>query len=238
MLAFLLQASRFLLKNLTKTKTPLEGLSLRPYLMGRVKIKRVCINVLLGLMVVSLNGSNIVAALQLSKQEGDRLQRKMDEITKNGAAVPVPARKTTVSENEVNSYLAFNAKDKIPQGLTNPEITIIGDGRLAGRVLVDLDEFKRHRNSQGFMDPLSYISGKVPVTANGLLRTREGKGQFLLGSAEILGVPLPKPILQELVTFFSRTPENPEGFDIDAPFNLPAKIRDVVINKGEAVVVQ
>jgi len=44
--------------------------------------------------------------------------------------------------------------------------------------------------------------------------------------------------VQELVTFFSRTPENPRGFDIDAPFNLPAKIREVVVNQGEAVVVQ
>ena len=206
--------------------------------MGRVNIKKVCIGVLLGLMAVSLAGSNTVAAIQLSKQEGDRLQRKIDEITKNGSAVPVKARRTPVSEAEVNSYLAFNAKDKIPQGLTDPEITIVGDGRLAGRILVDLDEFKRHRSSQGFMDPLSYISGKVPVTAHGLLRTQEGKGQFRLESAEILGVPLPKPILQELVTFFSRTPENPEGFDIDTPFNLPAKIREIMINKGEAVVVQ
>ena len=192
--------------------------------------------VLLGLLALCWYGSTV--AVQLSKQEGDRLQRKMDEITKNGAAVPVPARKTTISETEVNSYLAFNVKDKIPQGLTNPEITIVGDGQLAGRILVDIDEFNRNRRSQGFMDPLSYISGKVPVTAQGLLRTREGKGQFVLGSAEILGVPLPKPILQELVTFFSRTAENPAGFDIDAPFNLPAKIREIVINKGEAVVAQ
>jgi hypothetical protein len=49
---------------------------------------------------------------------------------------------------------------------------------------------------------------------------------------------LPKPLLQELVTFFSRTPDNPNGFNIDAPFNLPAKIREVVVNRGDAVVVQ
>jgi hypothetical protein len=200
-------------------------------------IRKVGNIVLLGLLALGLAGSNTVA-VQLSKQEGDRLQRKIEEITKNGSTLPVQARKTPISEDEVNSYLAFNAKEKIPQGLTNPEVTIFGDGWLAGRVLVDLDEFKRHRSPRGFMDPLSYISGKVPVTARGVLRTHEGKGQFQLGSAEIFRVPLPKPILQELVTFFSRTPENPKGFDIDAPFDLPAKIREVVINKGEAVVVQ
>jgi hypothetical protein len=76
------------------------------------------------------------------------------------------------------------------------------------------------------------------VTARGVLRTNNGKGQFQLESAEILRVPLPKPILQELVSFFSRTPENPDGFDIDEPFDLPARIRAIVINKEEAVVVQ
>lgn len=199
-------------------------------------VRKICSSILLGL-VLSLCGSNTVA-LQLSKEEGDRLQRKIDEINKNGSANPVRARKTPVSENEVNSYLAFNTKDKIPQGLTNPQITIVGDGRLAGRVQVDIDEFKRHRSPRGLIDPLNYLSGRVPVTARGVLRTNNGKGQFQLESAEILRVPLPKPILQELVSFFSRTPENPDGFDIDAPFDLPARIRAIVINKEEAIVVQ
>jgi hypothetical protein len=189
-----------------------------------------------GLLIISATLDT--AAAQLSKEQGDRLERKIDEITKNAATDPVRSKRTPMSELEVNSYLNFNLKDKIPRGLTNPQITIVGDGQLAGRVFVDIDEFKRHRNAGGILDPLSYVSGQVPVTARGVLRTQEGKGRFQLASAEILGVPLPKPILQELVTFFSRTPENPNGFNIDAPFNLPAKIREVAVNRGEAVVVQ
>jgi hypothetical protein len=71
-----------------------------------------------------------------------------------------------------------------------------------------------------------------------VLRTRNGKGQFQLISAEIHGVPLPKPIVQELVSFFSRTAEHPNGFNMDEPFNLPAKIRDVTVNSGEAIIAQ
>jgi hypothetical protein len=193
--------------------------------------------ILFGLMLLTPTTSS-PAAGQLSKEQGDRLERKIEEITKNASLEPVRSRRTTMSELEVNSYLNFNLKDKIPRGLTNPQITILGDGQLAGRVFVDIDEFKRHRNSGGLLDPLNYISGQVPVTARGVLRTQDGKGKFQLGSAEILGVPLPKPLLQELVTFFSRTPDNPNGFNIDAPFNLPAKIREVVVNRGDAVVVQ
>lgn len=173
-----------------------------------------------------------------SREEGDRLQRKLDELARNAAAEPVRPGRTPATQSEVNSYLAFNLKDKIPRGLANPEINILGDGSLAGRVLVDIDEFKRGRGTEGALDPLSYISGQVPVTARGVLRTRAGRGQFQLISAELLGVALPKQMVRELVAYFSRTRENPKGFNLDAPFDLPAKIRSIEIEKGEAVAVQ
>jgi hypothetical protein len=192
---------------------------------------------LLVLFALCFSGNNNQAA-QLSKEDGDRLQRKIDEIARNGAANPVAAKKTPVTENELNSYITFNLKEKTPKGLTSPEVTILGDGWLAGRASVDFDEFNRQRKSRGFMDPFSYLYGKLPVSARGMLRTNEGKAQFQLESADVRGVPLPKPLLQELVRFFSRTAENPKGVDIDAPFALPAQIREIVINRGEAVVVQ
>jgi hypothetical protein len=214
----------------------LEGTRPKTYrivmMLTRLRRRFVALLLLLGLAGAAM------AALQLSKEQGDSLARKIDGINKNAATEPVRSKTTPMSEPEVNSYLAFNIRDKIPRGLANPEIRIVGDGQLAGRVFVDMDEFKRHRSSGGFLDPLSYITGQVPLTARGVLRTRDGKGQFQLASAEIHGVPVPKPIVQELVTFFSRTPENPNGFNLDAPFNLPAKIREVPVKQGQALVVQ
>ena len=180
----------------------------------------------------------LVAAAQLTQQNADRFQRKIDEIAKNAAIEPVRQKQTTVTHDEVNSYLAFEGKEKIPHGLSNPEINLLGSNRVSGRALVDIDEFKRHRGSQGFLDPFHYLSGRVPVTARGFVHAREGRGQFRLESAEIHGVPLPNQIVQELVSFFSRTPENPQGFRMDGPFDLPAKIREVVIKPGEATIVQ
>ncbi len=193
--------------------------------------------VVLALAALAAAGS-LAAATSRSREEGDRLQQKLDALVQNAAAEPVRPKRTPASESEVDSYLTFNLREKIPRGLANPEITILGNGSLAGRVMVDIDEFKRGRGTQGFMDPLSYISGQVPVTARGVLRTREGRGQFHLASAELLGIALPREIVQELVGFFTRTRENPGGFNLEAPFNLPAKIRSVEINKGEAVAVQ
>jgi hypothetical protein len=217
------------------TAGSLEGTRPKPYrkTMQSSMISRSSISALLIFSTIS-----IAAPLETSKEQGDRLERKIEEIGKNGSIEPVRPKKTPMSELELNSYLNFNAKDKIPTGLTNPRIALLGNGNIGGLVFVDIDEFKRHRGSGGIMDPFNYISGRVPLTARGVFRTKDGRGQFQLVAAEIHRVPVPKPLLQELVSFFSRTKENPRGIDIDEPFHLPAKIRDVIINHGDAVVVQ
>ena len=181
---------------------------------------------------------SVAEPLDVSNEQADRLERKIEEIDKNASGNPVKSKKTPMSELEINSYLNFNLKEKIPSGLTNPQISLNGNGNVGGRVFVDIDQFKRHRGSGGIIDPLNYLSGRVPLTARGVLRTSAGKGQFQLISAEIHRVPVPKPLLQEIVSFFSRSEENPRGINIDEPFSLPTKIREVIVNQGEAIVVQ
>lgn len=217
-----------------RNRGTLEGMARRLYRIHmRTKTRRSIIVIPALFCAVSL-----ALALDISREHGDRLERKIDDIVKNAGAEPVKSKKTPASEQEVNSYLNFNVKEQIPRGLSNPQVSLLGNGSLGGRVYVDLDEFKRRRGSAGMMDPLNFISGRVPLTARGVLRTREGRGQFQLSSAEIHRVPIPKPLLQELVTFFSRTEEKPGGINLDEPFNLPAKVREVIVNQGEAVVVQ
>lgn len=195
-------------------------------------------NTILWIAVLLILYASSSFAVALSRQDGDRLQAKIDTIIKNAEASPPKPGEFSIPEKEANSYLVFNLREKMPKGLTKPEITMIGDGALAARVLVDMDEVKLRRQSRGLIDPLNYLSGQVPLNARGILRTREGRGQLHLRSADIAGVPLPKPLLQELVSFFSRTPQNPNGFDIDAPFDLPSKIREISVGTGESVVIQ
>lgn len=202
-----------------------------------MKLPKRCNVTFLALAIGSL-ALSVAAAAQFSKAGGDAMERKIEAIGKNGAVDPVKPKQTPMSELEINSYLNFNARDKIPRGLANPQLSLLGDGRLNGRVFVDIDEFKRHRASGGMLDLLNFLSGQVPVRASGTLSTREGQGRFQFHAADIHGVPLPKPIVQELVGFFSRTPERPNGFNMDEPFNLPARIREVKVNQGEAIIAQ
>ena len=49
---------------------------------------------------------------------------------------------------------------------------------------------------------------------------------------------VPKTMVQELLSFYSRTPETPNGINMDDPFELPAQIREIRVAPGAATIVQ
>lgn len=151
--------------------------------------------------------------------------------------VPRPMR-TAITEAELNSFFTYYFRDQLPPGVVEPSVTILGMGRLSGQAVVDFDVVRKERGPGGWLDPWGYVWGRVPVTVTGLLEARDGVGQFRLESAEVSGLSVPRPLVLELVAFYSRTPDNPQGIDLDAPFELPARIRRIEMGRGEAVVVQ
>ena len=129
------------------------------------------------------------------------------------------------------------SSDLLPVGIVEPALHGAGNGRITGRAIVDLDAV-RTQKKRAWTDPLAYLTGRLPVTAAGTLTTTAGVGRFQLESAEISGVTIPKSLLQELLSYYSRTPENPAGIDMDKPFELPAAIQEIRVGQGSAVIVQ
>ena len=178
-----------------------------------------------------------VAAANVSREQAAAFQKKLEQIVANSAQKSDRARETTLTEGEVNSYLRFSAGSQIPTGVTEPTITIRGAGRLHGSAVVDLDVVRR-TNGGGWFDPRSYLTGRLPVTATGTLETHDGRGKFTLESATISGVPIPKSFLQELLSYYSRSSDYPNGINMDDPFELPAEIQRIEVLEGRANVVQ
>lgn len=193
------------------------------------------------LLVVAFSAASGVAARQrLSREDADRFQSKLVRIVQFGSAPrarATAASSTPISDAEVNSYLRYRAQDQIPVGIVEPTLSALGGGRVSGRAVVDLDAVRKQKQ-RGWLDPLGYLSGRLPLTATGLLITKEGVGRFQLESAEVSGVAIPKTVLQELLSYYSRSPENPNGINMDDPFDLPARIREIQVGKGQAMVVQ
>lgn len=173
-----------------------------------------------------------------SRHDADLLQQKVTAIARFGDEPTGQPHRTAITETEVNAYLKFDATQDLPAGVVDPSVTIAGTGRLTGRAFVDLDTMKQRRGRTSLFDPMSFLGGRVALTATGVLKTSEGIGHFLVESAAVGSLPIPKTLLQEIVGYYSRTPQNPAGINLDDPFALPARIREIHVERGQAIVVQ
>jgi hypothetical protein len=182
----------------------------------------------------------LTGAAALTPQHADSFARKVAIISQQGTLVArtATARRTSLSETELNSWFAYRARPLLPVGMTEPQITIIGDGKVSGNATVDLEAVAKTKRTGSLIDPWSLLGGRLPVTVTGVLRTQNGQGRFELQQAAISGVPIPKTILQELVSYYSKTANEPQGVSLDEPFALPAGIRQIEVGQGQAVVVQ
>jgi hypothetical protein len=189
------------------------------------------------LMAVTLV-AGVFAADPISRRDAARLQAKIDRISKNSTLAGRTASRTAVTEAELNSYLRYEMSDQIPAGVTDPWVSILDEGRLSGKATVDLARVGQSRKSSGMLDPFNFLTGALPVAVNGVLRTKNGVGSFALESASVSGVPVPTWMLQEIVTYYSKSASAPQGVSIEKPFALPSGIREIQLAHGQAIVVQ
>ncbi len=175
-----------------------------------------------------------------ARRDAERCQEKFDRIARFGlepAPARGPRRRTILSERELNAYSRFVLQPQLPAGVLDPTVVLAGGGRFAVRVVFDLDVVRRAR-PRDLSDPLRYLGGRVAVSLTAVLRTSAGRGVLELVSATAGGVPLPTFVVQELMGYATRSPDNPEGFRVDEPFVLPANIREILVGSGQATVIQ
>jgi hypothetical protein len=202
-----------------------------------LRFRRFACFFLLSTLVIPLRAATV------SRQSAEEFAQKLALIQRQADSPASPARagarRTRLTEDELNSWFMYRAQPVLPAGVSQPQVTILGEGRLAGQAIIDLDAVaKRRSSSGGAFDPLSLIGGKVPVSVSGILHTRDGMARFEVQRAEMSGIPVPVTVLQEVLTYYSRSDERPQGVRLDDVFSLPANIRQIEVGEGQAVVVQ
>jgi len=196
------------------------------------------------LLVVALCGflpaGLLALAQELVKRDADGLEKKLTVIVERGAKPPAKAARplrTPILDKEVNSYFKFQGKEHLPVGVLDPNVLIVDGARIEARAMVDLGAVRK-ANERTWPILLSWVSGVVEIKASARVRAANGFGQLELETATLGGVPIPKSLLQMIVTHYSKTPDNPSGFNLDDPFELPHQIRQVELTRGSAVIVQ
>jgi hypothetical protein len=195
-------------------------------------LRRIAATILTIAALVSLDAATV------TRQNAEAFAQKVAQIRRQSEVGSRAARRTPLTQDELNSWLAYQSQPHLPNGVSAPEVTIVGEGRVSGNAVVDLETIAKRRSSGGSLDPWSLVGGRVPVTVTGILHTRDGMGRFEVQSAEIAGLPVPSAFLQELLSYYSRSPERPQGVRLDDTFSLPANIRQIEVGQGQAVVVQ
>jgi hypothetical protein len=168
-----------------------------------------------------------------SRPQADSFAKKLAIIKQHAAESPRSTRRTTVTEGEVNSWFVYRAQPLLPAGVKDPRVTAVGNGRMLGVVTVDLDDIANSRSGVWKL-----LGGTLPISLSGVLRTKDGRGQFDLQSADISGVPVPKFLVQEIVTHYTRAEDRPNGIRLDDAFTLPAGIKQIDVGQGQAVITQ
>ncbi len=82
------------------------------------------------------------------------------------------------------------------------------------------------------------MTGRLPVQVTGTLTTGAGKGRFVLDTATVDGIPVPRLFVQELLAFYTRSETHPSGIRMEEPFDLPSDIDRIDVAAGQAVVIQ
>src|SRR5690349_16467599 len=119
----------------------------------------------------------VLSAQALSPQLGAAFEKKIVLVQQQSEVKAAKDRPTAFTQAETNSYLKYKAGDLIPVGLTQPEITMLGQGRVYGKAVVDLDVVRQKQGSGSWFDPTSYLTGKLLVTATGRIVTWDGNGK-------------------------------------------------------------
>jgi hypothetical protein len=189
-------------------------------------------------LLAGLLTASAFAADPVSRRDAARLQAKIDRIAKGNPARGKTLATTPVTEAELNSYLRYEMADRIPAGVSDPWVSILENGRVNGRATVDLARVGQSRKSGGMLDPFNLLTGSLPLTVDGILKTKNGVGTFTVESASISSVPVPIWMLQEIVSYYSKSESTPNGVTIDKPFVLPNGIREIQTARGQATIVQ
>lgn len=150
---------------------------------------------------------------------------KFDYLAKNSAQAKPDTKPTSITEEEINAYLAAQMV-ALPQGVHNARFS--GEkGVVTANTSVNFDEVKEGRNSSNPLLGIFTGTHNVKVTANA--SGAGGRGTVHVQDVEIDGMAVPRLALEFFVDRFLKSKY--PGIGLDSTFALPARIDSATVGK-------
>ena len=113
-----------------------------------------------------------------------------------------------------------------------------GDGLVSGRAIVDLDAVRKQKQ-RGWLDPMGYLTGRLPLTARGRLTTQDGIGRFELeGGGDLRRDGAQDCSAGASQLLLAHAPKIPTASTWTIRSSCPSQIREIRVATGTATIVQ
>ena len=162
----------------------------------------------------------------------ESMQRKLDRIQANGESAHPRPLTTTMTEQEVNAYVA-SGRVRLPKGVQS--VRFSGKPGVVDSVArVDFDQLTAGQRSANPL--LSMFSGVHEVAITAHASGAQGVGHVHIDSVALDGVQIPDFVLQMFVNHYIK-PKHP-NLGIDNTFQLPDRIDSAAVGNHELTVSQ
>ena len=142
---------------------------------------------------------------------------------------------TRFSEEEIARFLSDS--NHMPNSVRDIEIALARDDRFIASSVIDLDRIEVPR-SDDLLNPMNYLQGQLPMIMEAKVYSETGRGRLEIERVELAGIELPDVLVREMIARYTRSANNPDGWDIDAFYAFPYRIEEVRVDSGEVIVVQ
>ncbi|HVZ18849.1 MAG TPA: hypothetical protein VG897_17160 [Terriglobales bacterium] len=159
-------------------------------------------------------------------------QTKFDRIKQNAGRSSPDQTPTTLTENEINAWLA-SGRVQLPKGVKKLQFRGT-PGIINATAIVDFDEITAGRGS--FNPLLALFSGTHRVEATARAQGSGGEGHVNVESASLDGVEIPRRALEFFIDRYIK-PKHPE-IGLDTMFKLPYKIDSASVESHQLVLLQ
>jgi hypothetical protein len=198
------------------------------------KISGVAVSASLSAIVVTivlglLSADTLSAQSDVSQKTANVLQSKIDAIQAAEKSGNHPRKTIEVSEPELESYVIYELRDRIPAKIESLDVQLT-EGAVAADTKLT---FGQGATGSTLVDLL--IAGTHTFFFKGKLAASSKQGKFELEEVKVDGIPVPNILVETLIAKYVK-PEYPE-VELNEPFQMPWGIESLVITPGRTTIV-